>query len=197
MYLMGFDWTNKVAWRLLAGQDESTREFVPVKLLTIKDKKVVATWRDKSTSFLADVTEDELKEMQKAEEKHTHERFSLGEKEGALSCHLQNGGTAVKIFFWPPPPAGSEKAPKQKQVCQILTNLWSDLDPEKAQEAALKMGNELINDIVLKKYQLEDIKSMKTKKERALKDGGADPTETAGGGDEQMPEAGDKGTSAI
>ena len=165
--------------------------------MTIKDKKVVATWRDKSTSFLADVTEDELKEMQKAEEKHTHERFSLGEKEGALSCHLQNGGTAVKIFFWPPPPAGSEKAPKQNQVCQILTNLWSDLDPEKAQEAALKMGNELINDIVLKKYRLEDIKSMKTKKERAIKDGGADPTETAGGGDEQMPEAGDKGTSAI
>ena len=160
MYLLGFDWTSKVAWRLPAGQDRAAREYVPVKLLTIQDKKVMATWHDKSTSFLLDVTEAELKEMQKADEgKCTHERFSLGEKAGALSCHLQNGGTAVKIFFWPPPPEGSEKVPKQQQVCQILTNIWSDLDPEKAQETALKMGKELINDIVQKKYNLETSKA--------------------------------------
>ena len=88
-------------------------------------------------------------------------------------------------------------------MCQILTNIWSDLDPEKAQEAALKMGMELINDIVLKKYNLEDIKSMKTKKELALKAGGADPTakaECKGSArreDGKTPEAGDNGTSTI
>ena len=84
-------------------------------------------------------------------------------------------------------------------MCQILTNIWSDLDPEKAQEAALKMGMELINDIVLKKYKLEDIKSMKTKKELALKAGEPDPTAKAEckRSARKEAEAEDNGTSTI
>ena len=107
----------------------------------------------------------------------------------------------MKIFHWSPVDE-SGKAPKQIQKCQILTSIWSDLDQENAQKAAMQMGGELIDDIVKGKYSLENIKDMKAKKEKCLKSAEVADPETAehrpkvfGHKNGSPPEAGATGTS--